>query len=136
EFTSFLERVNQAVSSYQELGDRAVSLVDRYFDRLPDLTTFLEKIQDLESQGLETLRKELNPTAWKILSQLTDGDPLGFLLKQVSIGGKKVDSLQELQKRAGAVQDLLRNAAHEELLKLITQAKESFGIDKFFTELG
>jgi hypothetical protein len=135
EFTSFLNRVNQVVTSYQQVGDRAVSLFDRYFDQLPDLTSFLKKIQDLEADGLDTLRKELNPQAWNILSQLTDGDPLSFLLKQVTIGGKKIDALAELQNRAASVMDLISAKAHEEIRKVIALAKQSFGIDKLFTEL-
>jgi hypothetical protein len=135
EFTSFLDSVNKVVTSYQQLGDRAVTLFDRYFDQIPDLTAFLNRIQGLGAGGLDTLRKDLGPTAWNILSQLTDGDPLGFLLQQVSVGGVKIDALSELQKRAGSVLDLIKSAAHDEIRKAVALAKQSFGLDTFFSDL-
>src|SRR5262245_62018683 len=90
-FDEFLGRVNQVVKSYEEVGDRAVELFDRYFDQLPDLTAFLDEIEALTDDGLVKLRKELNPQLWDMFSRLTDGDPLGFLLKQVTVGGMKLD---------------------------------------------
>jgi hypothetical protein len=135
EFTSFLNRVNQVVTSYQQAGDRAVTLFDRYFDQIPQLSAFLKKIQDLDAQGLDLLRKDLDPTTFNILSQLTDGDPLGFLLSQITIGGQKIDALVELQKRAASVSDLITSAAHDEIRKVVALAKQSFGADKLFAEL-
>jgi len=135
EFDSFLTRVNRVVESYSRVGDRAVTLVDRFFNQRPELTEFLTRLRDLNAAGLDTLRQQLNPVAWNILAQLTDGDPLAFLLGQVSIGGKKLDALRELQDRATAVLDLLNAPAHEELLALIDLAKQSFGIDRMFAEL-
>jgi hypothetical protein len=70
-----------------------------------------------------------------MLSQLTDGDPLSFLLKQVTIGGKKVDALGELQKRASSVMELMTSAAHTEIRNLIEQAKQNYDIDKLMAEL-
>ena len=75
------------VTSYQQVEDRAVTLFDRYFDRQDVLAGFLAKVQALDAKGLEGLRKSLTPEPFQILSQLTDGDPLGFLLKQVTVGG-------------------------------------------------
>ena len=40
EFTTFLDRVNGIVSSYEQLEDRAIALFDRHFDRLEELTAF------------------------------------------------------------------------------------------------
>src|SRR5262245_15337787 len=135
EFTAFLNRVNQIVTSYQQVGDRAVALVDRFFDQLPDLTAFLKKIQSLEAEGLDTLRRDLNPFAFSVLSQLTDRDPQRFLLKQVTVKGQKIDSTEELRDRAGAALALINSTAHEEIRKMIALAKQSFGIDKFIADL-
>ncbi len=135
EFKAFLNRVNLVVASYEQVGDRAVALFDRYFEQLPELTAFLQKIQELETEGLEKLRKEINPMTFNMLSQLTDGDPLAFLLKQVTIGGKKVGALAELKGRSGSVLNLITAAAHEEIRNVVALAKQSFGIDKFFREL-
>jgi hypothetical protein len=99
EFKKFLDTVHQVVISYEQVEDRAVTLFDRYFDRLDQLTAFLDKIQSLAGDALDTLRKDLSPELWTILSQLSDGDPLGFLLEQVTVAGKPIDSLDELKKR-------------------------------------
>ena len=135
EFTAFLNLVNQVVTSYQNVGDRAVSLFDRYFNQQEELIEFLNKIQALEADGLDTLRKDLNPALWNMLSQLTDGDPLGFLLQQVTIGGKKIDSRAELQNRAATVSDLITLPVHAEIRNLIDRAKQNYGIDKLMAEL-
>lgn len=135
EFTKFLATVNTVVTSYQQLEDRAITLFDRYFDKLAELTGFLEKIEALQQAGLEQLRNHLTPELWNILAQLTDGDPLGFLLDQITIKGQKVSSLAELKKRAGAVLSLIRDDAHAEIRRVIGIAKQQFGIDKLFAEL-
>jgi hypothetical protein len=135
EFKTFMAQVNKVSTSYDTLGDRAVTLFDRYFDQLPALNEFLEKIQDLQAEGLDKLRKDLNPQLWNMLSQLTDGDPLAFLLQQVTIRGKKIDALVELKGRAATVKDLMFGAAHQEIRRAIELGKKSFGIDKFFGEL-
>lgn len=131
EFGKFLERVNQTVTSYEKLGDRAVTLFDRYFDRLQVLTDFLDKIEEMTS--LEPLRGKLDGDAWNILSMLTGGDPLGFLLGQAE--GKRVEVLAELKKRAGAALELIRGQAHGEIRRVVELAKSQFGIDGFFREL-
>ena len=88
EFTTFLARVNKVVTSYEQVEDRAVALFDCYFDRLETLTGFLDRSRSSRTTALDTLRKELTPELWKMLAQLTDGDPLGFLLRQVTVGGR------------------------------------------------
>jgi uncharacterized protein Yka (UPF0111/DUF47 family) len=135
ELGTLLGRVNEVVNSYEELGDRAVTLFDRYADKLPELLGFLEKIQDLEDATRDVFRKQLNPQTWNILSQLTDGDPLGFLLRQVGVRGVKIDSLKELKGRAELVQKLVKDPAHVEIRRVVTLAKQSFGLDKMFAAL-
>jgi hypothetical protein len=135
EFRMFLDRVNNVVTSYEQVEDRAVALFDRYFDQLETLTGFLDRIATLEDTALDTLRKELTPELWKVLAQLTDGDPLGFLLRQVTIGGVKLDSTKELKKRALAALELIRSDAHKEIRETILLAKASFGVDRLFREL-
>ena len=135
EFTAFLDRVNAIVTSYEQLEDRAIALFDRHFDRLEELTAFLDKLQGLSDEAFETLRDDLDPKLWTMLAQLTDGDPLGFLLKRVTVGGIKLDSLPELKKRAAAALDLIRKPAHAEIRRAIALAKQQFGVDKLFGEL-
>jgi len=134
ELAALLERVNEIVVSYQTLEDRAVTLFDRYFDRLPMLTDFLDRLSALDAKGLEQLRGTLNPELFNILSQLTDGDPLGFLVGNVILKGEEVDTVRELRGRANAVLDLVRKRAHKELRDAIAAAKKSFRIDDLFRE--
>jgi hypothetical protein len=137
EFTKFIGTVNRVVTSYEQLEDRAITLFDRYLDKLDDLTAFLDRIEGLQPGGLSTLRKDLSPTLWNILAQLTDGDPLGFLVEQVTLPGAKerIDSLTELRKRARAVLALIRDPEHQDIRRVLTLAKQSFGVDKLFREL-
>jgi hypothetical protein len=134
EFARFLARVNEVVTSYETLEERAITLLDTYFDQLGVLTEFLDRIEALQASELETLRGRLTPRLWAILSQLTDGDPLGFLLGRVILRGTEVDSLTELKARAGAVLALIRDDAHAEIREVIGIANRSFGIEALFRE--
>jgi hypothetical protein len=135
EFNKFLAIANNVTESYQTVGDRAVTLFDRYFDRLDELTGVLKWISELDEYALQTVRKRLNPTAWNILSQLTDGDPLGFLVGKITIGNRKIDSLDELKRRAQDALALIQDRAHGNIRGVIATAKESLGIDRLFREL-
>ena len=63
------------------------------------------------------------------VAQLTDGDPLAFLSGRVVEGGRTVDSLPILSRRARQVLDLVSADAHAELRRVIGVAKERFGLD-------
>lgn len=135
EFKKFMETVHRVVTSYEAVDDRAVTLFDRYFDKLDQLTAFLDRIDSLADNTLDTFRKDLSPELWTILSQLTDGDPLGFLLEQVTVAGKSVNSVDELKKRAAAVSSLIRDGAHSDIRRVIGLAKQQFGLELLFGEL-
>jgi len=135
EFKKFQATVSRVLASYEQVDDRAVALFDRYFDKLDHLTPFLDKLQGLTDQGLATLRKDLSPELWTILAQLTDGDPLAFLLKQVAVAGKPIDSVSELKKRAASTLSLIRDDGHAEIRRVIGLAKGQFGVDKLFSML-
>jgi hypothetical protein len=133
EFGAFMKRVNRIVTSYEQLEDRAVTLFDRYFDELGRLTSFLDEIAALTPETLATLRKRLDPERWKMLAQLTDGDPLGFLeaRAQKALAAR----LAELKRRASAALELARGEAHAEIREAIGLAKRRFGVDVLFREL-
>jgi hypothetical protein len=135
QFDRFLARVNTIVTSYEQVDDRAIALFDRYFDRIDVLTAFLDRISELEANALDRVRQELTPELWNILSQLTDGDPLGFLLDRVTVGGIEIDRLSELRTRAAAVRALIADDVHQEIRDVVALAKDSFGLDRFFREL-
>ncbi|MGE3507822.1 MAG: hypothetical protein AB7N65_02950, partial [Vicinamibacterales bacterium] len=135
EFERFMALAGRVVESAGHVEDRSVALFDRYFDRLAQLTTFLEELQALTRDRLGALRTRLDPERWTMLSQLTDGDPLAFLLDQVDIAGRVEDSVGVLKKRADAALALIRSRGHEELRRVLTVARQQFGIDQFFRAL-
>ncbi len=128
-FGDFLRLARKAVDSYQHLGDAAVTLYDKFLGRLDILHAFLERITNVEQDALATLRKDLSPEFWTVLSQLTGGDLLGFLVAHAA-------GLAEVKGRAQKVLELLDPAApHDEIRKLVNLAKAQFGLDGFFNEL-
>ena len=135
EFPRFLGGVNKIVKSDDRFGNRAVSLFERYFDKLGDLRRFLDRLKGLQPGGLKDLRKDLDPQGWNILAQLTDGDPLGFLVDEVTAGGKRVDSVAELNARAADALSLIDDVEHAELRQAIAVAKQRFSIERLFSEL-
>ncbi|MCU1330673.1 MAG: hypothetical protein JWN34_6043 [Bryobacterales bacterium] len=136
-FEDLLGMASNAVNSHTMLGDRAVTLFDRFFDRLDVLQPFLEKLSKLDDKGFVTLRADLTDERGHIFSQLTDGDPLGFLLDEIVIKSVRIDARAELNKRAEAVLALIENkdGDHKELRRAVELAKKSFGIDGFLSEL-
>lgn len=135
EFTKFMALVARVVESRDTVGDRAVSLFDRYFDRIAQLASFLEELQTLTGDAFGRLRERLTPERWTMLAQLTDGDPLAFLLEQVVTDGRRHDSRATLKARADAALELVRGRAHEDLRRVLAIARQQFGIDQFFREL-
>lgn len=134
EFTKFLGRVDQVMASYETLEERSITIFDKYVDELGVLTEFLDRLASLRPDGLEPLRGHLTPRLWAMLSQLTDGDPLGFLLGRVVLRGAEVDSLEELKARANAVLALIRDDAHKEIREVIAVARRGYGIEALLRE--
>ena len=134
-FRAFLSTASTIVRSYNDVGDRAVTLFDRYFDRLGQLVPFLDRLDTLTEDGLDRLRHDLTPEWWTVLAQLTDGDPLGFLLGRVVVDGTTVPSVPLLQERARQVRSLISDGAHAEIRRAIGTAKQRFGLDALIAEL-
>ncbi len=133
-FTTFLARVQRVVTSYETLEDRAVTVFERHLDELDVVRDFLTRVTSVGPDSLQALRKHLTPELWGILAQLTDGDPLRFLTGAVVRDGKALDTVAELKRRAQAVLHLLDDPEHEELRRVITVAKGSFGVDALLRE--
>lgn len=133
-----LALVRRVVDEYNGVGDRAVTLFDKYFDaatgdldeRLTDALDFIKGITSLDQ-----LKGQVDPVVWDVVNHLTDGDPLSWLLGKVEVGGETLNSLDELKERADKVIELARDAAHEEIRELIKLAKSQFPLDKFIQEL-
>jgi hypothetical protein len=138
EFATLLEDVQKVVDSYQNLGNEAVSLFDRYFNKLDVLTAQLNKLAALTSW--DQLVGENDGELWTVLRQLTGGDPLGWILGQIQIKDASgnpitIPSLKQLQTLVQNTLDLIQKDAHAEIRKVIDLAKASFGLDGFINDL-
>ncbi len=136
----FLAKVNKITDSYVNLGNHTIAIFDRYWDpvakKVDDrLTTALDKIKSVTSW--DSLKGDLDPTLWELVQQLTEGDPLGWMLGEIA--GKPVKSpaatLEDLKARADEVLALIRDEAHGQIRLLIELAKSKFPLDHFVTEL-
>jgi hypothetical protein len=136
-FAGFLQTVKTVVSSYENLDNSAITLFDKYFDKLDTLTSKLNQLAALTSWS--QLKGEINNDLWDVVQQLTDGDPLQWILGQVQIPGPNgpvtVPSLQQLTTKVQQTLSLIQNDAHAEIRKVIALAKSSFGLDGFFQQL-
>lgn len=126
EFGSFLEQVHTVVESYQNLDNAAITLVDRYWGRLDQLTDTLQEIAALASW--ESLKGEQDSKFWEVFRQLADGDPLSWIL-----GGET--TLVNLQTRVNQTLALIRDEAHVAIRSVIGLAKEKFGLNELFNLL-
>jgi hypothetical protein len=138
EFAKLLETAQKVVDSYNNLGNSAVTLFDRYFNQLDVLVAQLNKLAALASWN--QLAGESEGELWNVLRQLTGGDPLGWILGQTQIKDANgnaitVPSLARLKTGVQNALDLIQKGAHEEIRKVIGLAKSSFGLDGFIQEL-
>jgi hypothetical protein len=134
-----IDLIGKAIDQYNQVGDHAIALFDKYFDvakngvdsRLDDALKVIKG-----ATSWDQLKGHIDPTVWDVVQQLTDGDPLTWLLGKIDLNGVSVDSLDELKKRADKVLGLIQSKAHDEILKLITLAKSKFPLDGFLKDLG
>jgi hypothetical protein len=131
--------INKVLHSYQNLGNYAVSLFDRYYDpiakKIDDkMVKVLEEIEAATS--LENLRgKVTGDMLTDILYELTDGKPLDWLLGEIEVNGKHLDSLMILKQRAKNVLSLIKEKAHQEIRNFIALSKSKFPLDHFLTNM-
>lgn len=138
EFGTLLQSVQKVVDSYNNLGNSAVTLFDRYYNKLDTLVAQLNKLAALTSW--DQLTGETDGELWNVLRQLTGGDPLGWILGQIQITDSSgnsvtVPSLKQLQAGVQNTLDLIQKDAHDEIRKVIGLAKSSFGLDGFVNDL-
>jgi len=142
QFGEVINRIHRVTQAYRNLGNHAVTLFDRYFDPVKGaiddrLTAALKAIK--KATTWTDLKGEIKITfddvLWDVLQQLTDGDPLGWMLGEVELKGKRVNSFDELKQRADQALKLIQDTAHEEIRRLIELAKKNFPLDDFIKEL-
>ena len=140
QFDEWLAKINRVTDAYVNLGNHAVTLFDRYFNpvtKLVDdkLLTALNQIKAVTSW--DKLKGRIDPILWDVVQHLTDGDPLGWMLGEVT--GLPLPSpaaaLVELQTRVDKVFALIHDTTHQEIRDLIALAQSSFPLNHFITEL-
>jgi len=127
---ALVDKVQKFAEAYENVDDTLITALDRYFDKItaPDLGNdigdALGRLAKLPSW--DDLKGDVDPLVWTLVTQLTDGDPLGW------IAGKAVGALQE---RAKALIDFGQSAAHVQLRAFISLAKSKFGLDPLVAKL-
>src|SRR5262249_37449523 len=141
ELAALMTKFQQVVNSYNNVGNDAITLFDKYFNIATNavnqqLTDALNAIKSVTTwDGLKArLNNEVGDVLWEVVNQLTIGDPLGWILGLVKIDGQPV-TLATLQAKVQQVEDLIDNTAHAEIRKVIALAKSQFPLDKFLTQL-
>jgi hypothetical protein len=141
-FSDLMSKFQKVADSYNNVGNDAVTLFDRYFNVATgkvdqQLTDALTKIKAATSW--DDLKSNLNSESatvlWEVVNQLTKGDPLGWILAQVKIGGNAV-SLDLLKTEVDKVFSLVEDDANAEIRKVIGLAKSEFPLDNFLAQLG
>lgn len=125
EVVDLMAKLQHVVNSYNNLDQSAVTLFDRYFDGgSAKLTGFLQQLQALTSW--DQLKGDIGAPLWNIVQQLTDGDPLTWMLGQ---------TMTLFQQRVTDALSLIQDNAHSEIRKYIALAKGELGLDHFASEL-
>lgn len=127
-----LIRLEQVVDSAHELGPASLILLERYFTTVEStLKTALLQLRSINSW--QELPKDLSPTLWNILMQLTDGDLPAWTLGVVPATGEP--SFPVLQKRVAATLSLLTDDLHHEARVFLALSRQHFSLDAFLADL-
>ena len=139
ELDEVIDLIGKVVDQYNKVGENAITLFDKYFNIATGavdqkLSEALNIIKSATSW--DQLKGQIDDTLWNVVEQLTEGDPLSWLLGKIEIDGQTLNSLDEIKARADKVLDLIQDQAHAEIRRLIALAKSKFPLDKFLSELG
>jgi len=130
ELTNLLTRLQNVVTSYQNLDTTAITLFDRYYNvatgEANDLLKALQNIKALQSLADFGKQGEITPVLWNVFQQLTGGDPLTAIL---------TNPFQAVQDEVTKALSLLQDDAHADIRKFIATAKSQFGLDPIFNEI-
>jgi hypothetical protein len=127
ELSVSMEKLSAVVESYKSAGDSAVTLFDRYFDRIDRaLKPALEAIG--KSGSLDEFHGEIDAVLWNVLQQLTGGNLLQTILD-------RSNGLKTLKNAAAKVLDLIDGEAHKEIRAFIAISKKEFDFDNIIGEL-
>ncbi len=121
-----INKIGRVIDEYNNLGDHAVALFDRYYNvvtRAVDSKLEQALLTIKNATSWDNLKGRIDDTLWDVVQQLTDGDPLGWMLGQININGQEINSLDEIKNRADKALDLVRNLAHKEIQDFIALGK-------------
>ena len=125
-----LAKVKTVVDQYDAVDKTIISALERYFDELTDPTRGNEVAAAVHTLAVlpswDSLRGEIDPIVWKLVTELTDGDPLGWMLEK---------SVSALQRLAAGLLDVAANATRKELRDTIALAKDQFALGPLCTQL-
>jgi hypothetical protein len=127
EVQNLLGKLKNVIDSYNNAGDSAVALFDRYFNEIdtklkPALTT----IENFAS--LDQFKGEVDPVLWNVVQQITGGNILDTILD-------KVTGLTTLQDGATKVLSLIEDPINQDIRDFITLSKKEFDLDNIINEL-
>ena len=127
EITDLLAKFKDVVDRYNNLGNAAVTLFDRYFDvAKTDLLSTLNTVVKLTS--LASLQGDIPPLLWNVLQQLTRGKLLDAMVAESNV-------LAQIQTDATNAIELIEDDANTEIRDFIGLAKKEFGLDGLITEI-
>ena len=125
-----LAQVKTVVDQYKDLDAAVITALGRYFAELTDPTLGSEVAAAVKTlAGLSSwddLAGESDPIVWQLATELTGGDPLGWMLER---------SVTVLQRLAAGLLYVGGNAAFRELREMIKVAKSEFALDPLLMQL-
>jgi hypothetical protein len=130
EVPALLGRAKRVVEDYRAVDDAVITAFDRYFDELTapepgnDIARAVQRLAQLPSWG--SLGEDVDPTVWRLVTELTDGDPLSSILAQ---------DVSHIRKRAQRLLELGSASGHAEIREVTMLAKRGFGLPSLLTLL-
>jgi hypothetical protein len=115
---------------YDDIDTTVMTVFERCFDETGNPATgtpIADALQTLAHlPSWESLEGDIHPVLWKLTTELTGGDPLGWMAEK---------PVTDLQRQAARVLELGNAVAHADIRALMHLVKTRFGIDALFSEL-
>ena len=115
------QKMIEVINGTRYLEKCSIALLERYWDQLELLSENLHEIINLTSWG--RLKGESDATNWMIVSYLTDGDPLNWMLGEINVYEQTIASLPELKRRAEQTLRLIQDPGYQPLRDFVKLAK-------------
>ncbi len=128
------QKMIEVINGTRYLEKCSIALLERYWDQLELLSENLREIINLTSWS--RLKGEGDATNWMIVSYLTDGDPLNWMLGEINVYEQTIASLPELKRRAEQTLRLIQDPGYQPLRDFVKLAKEQFSLRSILTEIG